>query len=178
MHFYRQTITLFGIVVPVIVALAIGGICYLLKSKMTASFNNKQENYKTFEQSRIASVEIESQVTRQRQHLDRWSNALAQETASAVTTNLREIFSHLPSKEIQQTSFERANAAGGFGSISAQKSSQIRIALRGTYRALQRTFLELETRMPQLQLLELRLDPSTNQSTLLNCQVTFTSWEK
>ena len=178
MHLYRQTIILFGIVVPVVVAIAIGGAFYLLKSKMTESFTAKEENYRTFEQCRIAGVEIEAQVTRQRQHLNRWNTALSQETASAVTTNLREIYSHLPSKEIQQTSFERSNAGGGSGPMTAQKSSQIRIALRGTFRSLQRVFLELETRMPQLQLMELRLDPSTNQTSLLNCQITFTSWEK
>ena len=167
MNLYRQTITLFGIIVPVIIAVAIVGGCYLLKSKMTASFNNKQTNFKSYELSRMSGLEIEAQVTRQRKHLERWNKSFSQETASAVTINLREIFAQLPSKEIQQTSFERTNAAGGFGSVSAQKSSQIRIALRGTFRTLQRALLELETRMPQLQLLELRMDPSTSQSALL-----------
>jgi hypothetical protein len=31
--------------------------------------------------------------------------------------------------------------------------------------------------MPQLQLQELRIDPSNTQSTLLNYQVTYTAWE-
>jgi len=177
MHLYRQTITLFGIVLPVIGAAALVGVGFMLKSKMADSFDNKQKNYKTYEQGRLAGLEIEAQVTRQRQHIDRWNTQLAQETASAVTTNLREISEHLPPKEIQQTAFERPSANGGFGSISAQRSSQIRIAFRGTFRTMQRAFLELETRMPQLQLQELRIDPSSSQSTLLNFQVTYTAWE-
>ncbi len=177
MHLYRQTITLFGIVLPVLAAAALVGIGFMMKSKMTASFENKQRNYKTYEQSRLAGLEIEAQVTRQRQHIDRWNTQLSQETASAVTTNLREISEHLPSKEIQQTAFERPSANGGFGSTSAQHSSQIRIAFRGTFRTMQRAFLELETRMPQLQLQELRIDPSSSQSSLLNYQVTYTAWE-
>ena len=116
-------------------------------------------------------------VARQRQHLERWETQLAEETASAVGTNLREIYAQLPSKEIQQTAFERPGASGGFGTASAQNSSQIRIALRGTFRTLQRAFLELETRMPQLQLEELRIDPNATQSSLLNLQVTYTAWE-
>ena len=94
-----------------------------------------------------------------------------------MATNLREIIERLPSKEIQQTAFERPGARGGFGSVAAQSSSQIRIAFRGTYRTLQRAFLELETRMPQLQLQDLRIDPSSNQSSLMNFQVTYTAWE-
>jgi hypothetical protein len=177
MHLYRQPIILFGIVVPILVAAAIVAVGSMLKSKMTASFNNKQSTYKTYEQSRLAGLEIESQVTRQRQHLERWNEQISQETASAVANNLREISTRLPAKEFQQTAFERPSGSGGFGSASAQKSSQLRIAFRGTFRTMQRAFLELETRMPRIQLQDLKIDPSSNQSSLLNFQVTYTAWE-
>jgi hypothetical protein len=176
MHFYRQTIALFGLVVPLLVIAIVVGLGFFAKSKMTASFDNKQSNYKGYELSRMAALEMENQISRQRPHLERWNQLVSQETASTVTTNLREIIEKLPSKEIQQTAFD-PSGSGGFGSASAQKSSQIRIALRGTYRTMQRAFLELETRMPQLQLEELRIDPNVNQSTLLNFQVAYTAWE-
>jgi hypothetical protein len=177
MHLYRQTIILFGLVVPVIVAAAVVGCGFMLQSKMAASFANKEKTFKTYEQARVTVLDIEGQISRQRKHLDRWNEQLSQETASAVTTHLRKISERLPSKEIQQTSFERPSGSGGFGSVTAQKSSQVRIAFRGTYRTMQRAFLELETRMPQLQLQELRIDPAVNQSSLLNFQVTYTAWE-
>lgn len=177
MNLYRQSIILFGIVIPAVIAAAVVGTGIFLKSKMVASYDNKQTNYQKYEKGRIAGLEIEAQVTRQRQHLDRWKQQLSEETASSVATNLRSIMEHLPNKEIQQTAFERPGAAGGFGSAAAQTSSQIRIAFRGTYRTLQRAFLELETKMPQLQLQELKMDPSSNQSTLMNLQVTYTAWE-
>ena len=177
MNLYRKPIALFGIVLPLVVAAVVVGICFLLKSKMTDSFANKQTNYKSKEMARVAGVEIESQVTRQRSHVERWNSLFAQETASAVTINLKEISEDLPSKEIQKTASERLPIKGGFGAISAQGSSQVRIAFRGTFRTMQRAFLELETRMPQLQLQELRIDPSSSQSSLLNFQVTYTAWE-
>jgi hypothetical protein len=177
MHYYRQPIILFGIVVPILLAAVVVGLGSFLKSKMTASFDHKQRNYTTYEQGRVGALEIESQVARERQHLDRWNVQLSEETASAVATNLREISEGLPGKEIQQTAFERPNGNSGFGSVSAQNSSQIRIAFRGTFRTLQRAFLALETRMPQLQLQELRIDPNSTQSSLLNFQVTYTAWE-
>jgi hypothetical protein len=177
MYLYRQTIILFGIVAPMVAAAVVIGVSFMLKSKMVSSFNNKQSNYKTYEQGRIAGLEIEAQVTRQRQHLDRWNESLAQETASAVATNLRGIIEDLPGKEIQQTAFERPTGSAGFASVAAQKSSQLRISFRGTFRTLQRAFLELETRMPQLQLQELRMDPVANQTSLMNFQVSYTAWE-
>ena len=177
MHLYRQTIIIFGIVLPIVAMGALVGVCFMLKSKMVASFDNKMMNYKAYEKSRLEGLEIEAQVTRQRQHMDRWTNLLAQETASAVTTNLREIAEHLPAKEYQQKAFERMQAKTGFGTVTAQSSSQISIAFRGTFRTMQRAFLELETRMPQLQLTELKIDPSSTLSSLLNFQVTYTVWE-
>lgn len=177
MHLYRQTIALFGIVLPIALAAVLVGIGFLLKSRMTASFENKQAKFKAYEMGRMAGLEVETQVTRQREHVERWNSMLSQETASAVTINLREIYEHLPSKEIQQAAFERLQVKGGFGAVSAQGSSQIRIAFRGTFRTMQRAFLELETRMPQLQLQELRIDPSSTQSSLLNFQVIYTAWE-
>lgn len=177
MYLYRQTIALFGIAVPLIIAAVIIGIGFMMKSKMLASFENKQSTYKTYDQGRLAAQEIESEVIRQRPHLERWNKQLAEETASTVTTNLREITTKLPTKEIQLSAFD-PSGSGGFGSVSAQKSSQVRIALRGTYRTMQRAFLELETRMPQLQLQELKMSPNSTQSSLLNFEVSYTAWEK
>jgi hypothetical protein len=177
MNHYRQTIILFGIVVPALIAAAVVGAGSMVKSKMTASFASKERNFKSYEQSRLAALGIENQIVKERQHLDRWNAQLAEETASAVATNLREISEGLPTKEIQQTSFERPANSSGFGAASANRSSQIRMAYRGTFRTLQRAFLALETRMPQLQLQELRLDPNATQTSMLNVQVSYTAWE-
>jgi hypothetical protein len=176
MHIYRQPIVIFGIVVPIVVAAVVVGLCYMMKAKMVASYDNKQKNYKTYEAGRLAGLEIESQVSRQHQHMERWSSQLSEETASTVTTRLREIAEHLPKKEYQLTAFDPSSTKLGFGLTSAQKSTQLKIAFRGSFRTMQRAFLELETRMPQLQLQELRIDP-TSQSSLLNFQVAYTAWE-
>lgn len=176
MHLYRQSIILFGIVVPVLIGVAVVGGGFFLKNRISASFEMKLDKFRNHEKDRLAAREIESAVVQQREHLDRWTEQLSQETASTVATTMREIIEKLPSKEITQTSFERPGSSGAFG--SAQNSSQIRIAFRGTYRTLQRAFLELETRLPQLQLQELRMDPIATQDSLINCQVVYSAWEQ
>lgn len=177
MAFYRNNIFLFGIIVPVVGAALIIAVCAIIKGRMEASFTQKQSEYRGYEQNRIAALQIESQVARQVPHLKRWEEHLSAETASAVSSNLQEIYRGLPSKEIQQTAFERPTGSGVIGNASAQKSSQVRIAMRGTFRTLQKAFLALESRMPQLQLEEIRLEPITNNTSQLNFQVTYTAWE-
>lgn len=177
MFFYRQSIAIFAIVVPALVTAVVIGAGISLKSKMEAGFETKLTGYKEYETGRLAAIALETQVNKQRPLMEQWDAMLKQETASTVTSNLRQITEHLPPKEIQQTAFEPLEK-GGFGAASAQKSSQLRIALRGTFRTMQRALHELETRMPQLQLQDLKIDTAANQASLLNFQVTYTAWEK
>lgn len=177
MNLYRQSIIVFGVVLPTVVAAAVVGLGFMARSHMEASFATKENSYKANQMSRMQAQQIEKQVISQQADVKRWESQLAQESASAVTSCLRDIAEHLPKKEFQQTAFDPSNTKGGLGSSTAQDSSQLRIAFRGSFRTMQRAFLELETRMPQLQLQELKIDPSSNQSSLLNFQVTYTSWE-
>jgi len=173
---YKQSIIFFGIVLPVLGLLAVVGGIFFLRSEMNESFALKTANYRIYSQSRTAAMQTEVQIKERREHLVRWKKDLSTETSSALRVHLKEISDKLPSKEFQETGFDPINSRSGFAAATQQKSSQFRLGFRGTYRSAQRAMLELETRMPQLQLQELKVSPS-DQSTLLNFQVTYTAWE-
>lgn len=177
MNLYRQAIALFGLVLPLVVSGIILGICYMVKSKMDASYEAKKTAFAANEAGKIQISQIEKDIKKQRVYMERWDELLKAETTQIASQNLLTIRSGLPPKEIQQTSFEGLPNKGGLGTSIAQDSSQVKITFRGTYRTMQKMFLELETRMPQLQLEDLRMDVSTNQSSLLNFQVTYTAWK-
>lgn len=177
MKYYQQTVILFGLVIPALLAVAVVAVCYVMQGKVTASLEEKVGNYAQLQQSGRAARELELIVSVERENLERWNRQMSQETASTVAANLRSISERIPDKEFTQTSFERPTGAAGFGTASAQKSSQIRLSFRGTYRSVQRAFLELETRMPQLQLQELRITPNSNQPSMHNVNVSYTAWE-
>ncbi len=176
--FYRQSIVLFGFVLPFVVCAAIVGGGVAFKAKAATSFQQKQALYKTSETNRIGALGIEAQVSKKRPHVERWISQIEKETANSITSHLKEIGDLLPAKEFQQTAFERPTGATGFASVSAQNSSQVKLAFRGTFRSMQKAFIELETRMPQLQLQDLKIDPSSSSTSTLNFQVTYTAWEK
>lgn len=180
MNFYRQSIALFGIGLPAIAAVVLIGLGFLAKSQIVASFKNKQGLFKTYQADFHKAQSEETAIIRQREHVQRWNALLEEESSSAVNNHLRTIAGILPPKEFQKTAFERTSGSAGFAATSAQPASQLKIIFRGTYRTMQRAFLELETRMPQLQLQEMRIEPNSNQqnpSPLLNVQVTYTAWE-
>lgn len=178
MKLYQQTIILFGLVLPMLFAALVLGVCFVAKGKITSSLENKTAAFGQLNQSRRAAQELEMTVSGERDNLERWKKQMSDETASVVTATLRAVEERIPDREFTQTSFERPTGASGFGQVSAQKSSQIRLSFRGTYRSVQRAFLELETRMPQLQLQELRIAPNANQPSMHNVNVSYTAWEQ
>lgn len=177
MNLYRQAIALFGFVIPVVIAAAVitGGL--MLKGKIETSFDRKCEHFQGFKQNKMAALALEARISQKREHITRWEELVSKETASAISSNLRTIEEELPSKEFQTTGQQFPTARSGFASVSGQESAQVRLAFRATYRSMQRALLMLETRMPQLQLQELRMDPSTNSNSL-NFQVNYTAWEQ
>lgn len=176
--FYRQSIIVFGFVLPAVLCAAVVGGGIVLKSKATASFQAKQSLHRASEANNNGSRAIEAQISRKREYVELWRSQLDKETSNTLTSHLKEIADKLPPKEFQQTAFERPNGTGGVASASAQNSSQVRLAFRATYRSMQKAFIELETRMPQLQLQELKIDPSPSSASTMNFQVTYNAWEK
>jgi hypothetical protein len=176
--FYRQSIVIFGFALPAAICATIVGGGLFLKTKATASLEEKLALYKASEQNRLGSQVIEKDVSKKREHVDRWTAQLERETANSITSCLKEIADRLPPKEFQQTAVEYPAGEGVMGTATAQKSSQVKLAFRGTYRSVQKAFLELETLMPQLQLQELKIDPSQSSTSTMNFAVTYTSWEK
>jgi hypothetical protein len=178
MNLYRQSILLFGVIIPLVLMIAVVGIGHVLRTKMVESHDIKQKTFTSNKKSEIACLNLEKENQVLRDHLARWSEQMSKETAGVVASNLSEITEGLPNKEILRTAFERPSGKTTFGSVSAQNSSNIRIGYRGTFRTLQKAFLQLETRMPQLLLEEFKLEPVGTSSSMLNFQVTYTAWEK
>lgn len=176
---YKQPIIIFGIVIPLIIAGLIFGIGSAVRGKFVTSYEAKADQYKGHQRNKMFAMETETQVIRQREAFQQWSGILDQDPFSLVTSNLRTIGQKHPPKELQQPLPERLNNKLGFGMASAQDSTAIRFNMRGTYRTVQKALLELETRMPNLQLQDLRMEPNTaTDSSILSVQVSYTAWEK
>ena len=178
MNHYRQSIIIFGFVLPLLIAVLSAGSVGYLRSKVTTSFDEKAKHYKSYQTNRREALAIETRVGMVRPHVSNWTSILRTETASEVTSTLRETAERLPSKEFQQTSFSRPTNSAGFGSVSAQQSAPLQLSFRATFRSMQQAFLELESRLPQLQLHDLHVEKTPQSSNLLNFQVTYTAWEE
>ena len=177
MKLYRQSIALFGIVLPALICVGVIVAGASAKTKIQQSFERKQVQYKAFKDNRTKALGLEADITHKRDYYDHWQELLSKETASALTSNLRLIEGKLPAKEFQLTEQETPTGKQGFAGASAQQASQVKLGFRATYRTMQRALLELETRMPQLQLQELKMSPSSGSNSM-NFALSYTAWEQ
>ncbi len=176
---YKQPIILFGIVIPVILASAIIGGGMVVRGQVVDSYEKKARGFKNFQKNKMMVFETESQIAKQREVFQKWNAILEQESFALLGTTLRTMEEKLPPKEFETTGTERLNNKSGFGMATAEKSSGMKFNLRGTYRTVQKALLELETRMPNLQLQDMRIEPIiTDELSLLNFQLNYTAWEK
>jgi len=178
MRHYQISILLFGLVLPLLVAGGVFAASFIVRGKLADEFAEKTQQYNQLQQNRKALAELQAASGREMENLERWSSQTSQEMPATVRTTMRKIEELLPDREFTLTSSESPAGAAGFGTVASHSSSQIRLSFRGNFRSVQRAFLELETRIPQLQLHELRIAPNPNQPSMHNVQVAYSVWEK
>jgi hypothetical protein len=176
--FYRNSIILLGLFVPGLLCAALIFGSASVRTKTDQLLLEKQAAAKKVAKERLEIITLETSNREKRTNLDRWNQQLAQETAKVITSNLHQISKVLPTREFEQTSFVPTATKGGLAAASAQNSSQIQLTFQGTFRSVQQGLLELETRMPQLQLQELKITPDATSASTMRFEIAYTAWEK
>lgn len=177
MHLYRQSIIVFGIVLPLLLfALAFGGLMFA-KGKVAAEHEERVGKYRSHRKNTRETAALQDEIAGRRKLLEKWNEMLAIETSASVTAHLGRLEEKLPGKEFQTTAQSRDPEGGTLAGNTPQASEQMKVAFRGTFRSVQLAFLELESRMPRLQLESLEVEPSDTPN-LLEFSAAYTSWKK
>ena len=174
---YKDSVIVFGLVAPVLFVVVGLGLGLHFRGKLEATYESRLNHHQTFKSVERERRALERNVQSQAPHMNRWMSLFEQPAATSVNTFFRDFQKDFDATHFQQTAFRPTTTAGGIGGVSKQPSIQLHFAFRGTYRALQTAFLELETRMPQLQLDSIKLSRAANQN-VLNAAVVYTTCQK
>ena len=175
--YYKQCIFGIGVAAPLLVVLVLLGVVFHYRGKLEKTYKSRKVEYAKFQQYEQQREELEKKVSEQDPHMVRWMTIMDEPSSSAVNEFIGEAQKKYEGQEFQLTSFRRATASGGIGAASGQSSVQLDLAFRGTFSALQHTFIELETKMPQLQLDRMKLIPQSGGN-VLEAKLLYTAWEK
>ena len=174
---YKESVFVFGLVAPVLFVVVGLGLGLHFRGKLESTYEARRNHHRTYKIVEKERGALEEKVQAQAPHMHRWMSLFEQPAATSVNTFFREFQKEFDATHFQQTAFRPTSTAGGIGGASKQPSTQLNFTFRGTFRALQTAFLELETRMPQLQVDSIKLSRASNQN-VLNANVVYTTWQK
>jgi hypothetical protein len=175
---YKEPVLVFGLIVPSFLVLVVLGLGFHLRGKFETTYKVRKNHYAEYKQVEAQREALAKKISAQEPHMNRWMALFQKATGTDVKGFLSDFQKQYDSQEFAQTAFRRTSSSGGIGGASSQPSIQIQLAFRGTYRALQNAFLELETRMPQLQLDSIKLTVSSQNSGVLTADLIYTAWQK
>lgn len=175
---YKEPVIIFGVVIPVVLITVVLGLGIHLRGKLETTYKTRKASYEDHRRVSEQRAGLVKKIQQQEPHMNRWMALFEKATGSSVNGFLSEVQKRYKGQEFQQIAFRRASSSGGIGGASSQPSIQIQLGFRGTYRALQNAFLEMETMMPHLQLDNIKLSVSSPNGRLLNADLTYTAWQK
>jgi len=175
--YYKQSVMGIGVAAPLVLVVALLALASHYRGKLEKTYEQRKVTYGSFRKNEEARVALERKVREQDPHMKRWLGLLEEPSSSTANELIGAAQKRYGGKEFVLTSFRRTSTAGGIGAVSGQPSVQLALAFRGTFGALQSTFLELETKMPQLQLDSMKLSPQ-HTGNVLEAQLLYTAWEK
>jgi hypothetical protein len=175
---YKDPVIIFGLVAPILLVVLTLGLGVHFRGKFEKTYQARKEQfdaYKIVEEQREA---LQKKINSQEPHLNRWMALFEKSTTTDVSGFFRGCQKQYGGQEFQLTSIRRTSSTGGIGGASEQPSIQLQLGFRGTFRALQIAFLELETRMPQLQMDSFKISVNQPNRRVLNMNLIYTAWQK
>lgn len=104
-----------------------------------------------------------------------WEQCLRGEVAQNITRVLQEVMEPYRENELKQIALGRPASKSGLAGGTENSYSRFEIVFEGGYGPMQEVLMQLETRMPNLVLEELLVEPSKNATTL-SFRAIFTCW--
>jgi len=175
--YYKNAITVFGIILPLFCLVVLGGIALYIASAVKKEHTKKSVVYKTAQQEELKMTQMQGEVAQNDQYLKNWRENIDSETRGSFLEHWKEAENKFSGKDLSRSPANWVNYSEGLGKGINQPASQVEMKFTGTYRAMQLALMEIETKLPQLQLDNFAMTPDYDAGKL-NFSTTFTVWTK
>lgn len=173
---YKSGILVFGAIAPLFVIVVIFGVLFSQKAKIGKEYKKREAIYVANKRAEKTAAGVKTQLDTYQKRKVHWDNLLKRSDVGSVTALLKEISAQYNGTEkFRQNDFKYVNREVGIGAASKQPSVTYNISLSGTYQALQESLLALESKMPNLSLNSIDIEPQKNGQ-LLEAELTYSAW--
>ena len=149
---YRQPITVFGLILPIVVMLILVTAVLSYTSSVKNQYVSKKKKYDMSQASKRKIAALRDEVSEHKPRMAAWDKMLSTETRGTFLEHLKRAADGFTGKELTKSSRSWINYSDGLGKGVSQPSSQVVMSFIGTYRAMQSALMKLETALPTMQL--------------------------
>lgn len=172
---YKKAIAVFGIIIPLLIISTVVIIAGAKAKSINSEYMAKKAQYQKDQVALSATKKLQQQVSENEEQLNLWKSIMERETRGSLIEHWKTAQSKFNSEDLNKLSHNWINISTGIGANAVMPASQVKMSFSGTFRALQLSLLEFETKLPQLQLDSMTIKPLAG-SNHLNVDTTFTLW--
>lgn len=174
--YYKQSVIVFGWVIPLLLMLAVILGMFYWSSDIDAKYKKKKSAYGRAQKAQQKMMELQGRVGQTGPLLASWENMLSTETRGTFLEHWKTAESKFSGRELTRSPHSWVNYSDGLGRGLKQPASQVNMSFSATFRAMQLALMEVESKLPQMQLDSLTMVPEEGNSNTLNFKTTFTVW--
>jgi hypothetical protein len=175
MSIYRKAIAVYGLLVLFIAILfLIGGAWYGLHRVRS----ERREIQTAAQEARRLESEIDAaraKLKGRKECMEVWEQCLHGEVAQNVNRVLQEVMEPYRENELKQIALGRPSSKSALAGGTENSYSRFEVVFEGSYGPMQEVLVQLETRMPNLVLEELLVEPAKSAKSL-SFRAIFTCW--
>jgi len=173
--YYKKSVAIFGLVLPLLGLGLLACACLYGVSSVKKKFASKKVAYDKAQIAEQKTTQLQGRVASNGTHLKDWQKVLSSETRGTFVEHWKVAEKKFSGQEFTRAPHNWVNYSEGLGKGISQPASQVEMKFSGTYRAMQLALMEIESKLPQLQLDSLSMTPDSSGGKL-NFTTKFTVW--
>jgi len=177
MNNYKKSITLFGFVIPILLVVVFSIICIVVSGNIKSKAVVRETAFAQHNTLQTQVTKLQAGMREKRIANKQWEKVLSSDIRPALQLNLKSILDKYTSRQVAQTGFFRPATLGRLAMGAQQQSSSVTLKFRGTYLPMEKALIELESRLPQMQVNSFNITRERTSDELL-FDLSYTIWEK
>ncbi len=174
-EYYKKSVAVFGMAIPMLLMAVIAGVGLYMSSVVTADYKVKKKAYDLAQKTLMETMELQGKVNENASYLAAWDHLMATETRGSFLEHWKTAEKKFSGKELTKSSHNWTNYSEGIGRGVSQPASQVNMSFTATFRAMQLSLMEMESKLPNMQLDSIKMT-ADNSGNAINFNTTFTVW--
>lgn len=171
---YQQPIILFGAVIPIMFLVIALLVLLVAKNSLVGDFEERKMAYTSEQQVNQQVTALKQQLESKKADLNNWTKLTSGDVYQDIHSNLLASVNDSSTGTLNITSESRSRDSRGIDTIVKNGVIGYDCSLTGTFLDMQTAALELETKMPNLFLSSLTIDPRAGK--FCNFNLTYLAW--